>query len=196
MSESPEKRIIDIRNAEAVKLNLTGLDGKLGCIAKNLGQPIIAQYDGGKYYSSTEWDYLNYNDTDELPCISDGREFEGDCSEINDGLFKSHNKKVVSTENVGWFYDGTNYGFHLEIKCNLDGEIIVYYKGYKVYEEVPGELKRFNPNGDWLSIINKLHETAKLKERDTKKVNRQKQIEENEQNKVSWIKQMREKWGI
>ena len=42
-----EKRIQEKRTVEATKKKLMGFNGKLGCIVRNLGQPIIAQSEGG-----------------------------------------------------------------------------------------------------------------------------------------------------
>ena len=58
--KNPESRIQEQRTIEAAKNNIMGLNGKLGCIAKNLGDPIIAEYSGGQYFSSNDMpDYLN-----------------------------------------------------------------------------------------------------------------------------------------
>ena len=52
--KNPASRIQEQRTIEATKNNLMGFNGKLGCIAKNLGDPIIAEHSGGQYFSSNE----------------------------------------------------------------------------------------------------------------------------------------------
>ena len=83
---------------------------------------------------------------------------------------KKYNKEYSNTEHLGWFFDGLNRGIHLEIKClSEEGRLTVRYKGYQVYDESAGELLSYNPNEDWEKHVNKLFETAKIKEQKTKK---------------------------
>ena len=42
-----EKRIQEKRTIEATKKRLMGFNGKLGCIVRNLGQPIMSHMEGG-----------------------------------------------------------------------------------------------------------------------------------------------------
>ena len=55
-----EKRIKDQRVIEANRKNLFGLEGKLGCILKYLGEPLVRQ-DEGDWFHNTR--YMNEDST-------------------------------------------------------------------------------------------------------------------------------------
>ena len=48
-----ERRIKEQRTVEASHKNLMGFDGKLGCIIRSLGQPVVSKGTGGTYFGST-----------------------------------------------------------------------------------------------------------------------------------------------
>lgn len=201
MTDSPEKRIQEQRTIEATKNNLMGFGGKLGCIAKNLGEPIIAEYFGGKYFSSNSIpDYMNLDsDEDEMRTVQirvDG-EAVTEPGDVDPTWSRKFNQEDATIEQIGWYFDGLNRGIHLEIKCFLEeGRITVYFKGYNVYTEIAGELLNYNPNGGWEKQVDKLFETAQTKERSQKKIDKQKSQEEIIKNKTSWLQKIRDKWGV
>lgn len=205
MSDSPEKRIQEQRTIEATKKNLMGFDGKLGCIARNLGTPIIAEYSGGKYFSTNEMpDYMNLDDDVKDETIGEvvrkmrTMETDGDePADVDASWTKKNNKDFFTTENTGWIFDGLSRGMHLEIKYSIEeGRITTYFKGYKVYDETAGELSIYNPNGDWEPLINKLYELAKIKESKNKKEDKKESQEKSIKNKLSWLQNLKDKWGI
>jgi len=200
--KNPASRIQEQRTIEATKNNLMGFNGKLGCIAKNLGDPIIAEHSGGQYFSSNEMtDYLNLDQDEEEQIRSvhftmGGHTLE-EPGDVDPTWSRKLNKEYSNTEHLGWFFDGLGRGIHLEIKCiSEEGKITVNFKGFLVYEETAGELSSYNPNGDWQKHIDKLYEVAKTKERKTKNEEKKISQEASLKKKTSWLKELRDKWGI
>ena len=208
---TPEKRIQEQRTIEATKKNLMGFAGKLGCIAKNLGHPIIAEYFGGKYFASNEMpDYMNLDDDvykDEtigeivrkmrtVQIRIDGTPIS-EPGDVDPNWTQKHDKEDASTEQTGWYFDGLSRGMHLEIKCSVEeGSIAAYFKGYKVYEELAGELLAYNPNGGWEDCVNKLFEFAKNKEIQQKKIDKKESQDSSKKDKESWLQSLRDRWGF
>ena len=135
--KNPESRIQEQRTIEAAKNNIMGLNGKLGCIAKNLGDPIIAEYSGGQYFSSNDMpDYLNL-DQDEQEQIRSvhftmGGHTLDEPGDVDPTWSRKPNKEYCNTEHLGWFFDGLGRGIHLEIKCiSEEGKIIALNKCFE-----------------------------------------------------------------
>ncbi len=169
-----EESIREARTIEATRKRLMWPSGKIGCIVKNLGHPIIAS--GSSYYDVNEMeDPFKLHDPDELPSLG-----EDDLS-----------------HKIGWFFDGLNRGMNLEIKY-LDGsnELTVRYNGNVVYQEVGGDLGGYAPFDDWEEKVEKLYEIAKQKENHTKKQTREKNQEVAKKRSKVLLEKMRKKWGI
>ena len=145
--KNPASRIQEQRTIEATKNNLMGFNGKLGCIAKNLGDPIIAEHSGGQYFSSNEMtDYLNLDQDEEEQIRSvhftmGGHTLE-EPGDVDPTWSRKLNKEYSNTEHLGWFFDGLGRGIHLEIKCiSEEGKITVNFKGFLRSEEHTSELQ-------------------------------------------------------
>lgn len=170
-----DKIIREKRTDEALKKNLMGLSGKPALIAAFLGEPIVGQYSDDYCIDTTGYyEQIDIEDN-ELPVL------EYDQSLINEG----------------YHFNGLKYGKHIEITCfDYDNLIKIYYKGYKVYEEINGSLECYNPFDEWESIVNYLYNLAEQK---GKKMMDQKNQENKEMvinEQKSFFKRMREKWGI
>lgn len=171
MLEKKEKLIKEQRILEATKKNLVGLEGKIGCIVKNLGEPMIAHGAG---------DFVTYNyyfeeeDEEEIPTADD-----------------------VSTLEIGKFYYGLNRGMDLDIKYIYeDKELIVKYKGVVVYKEFDNDLEIYFPMQEWENMIQILYNSAKKKDYRRKIELKKEQEQEIEQDKKSFLKEMFRKWGF
>lgn len=212
-----EGRIQEKRTADAIKNNLMGAGGKLGCILKALGNPVIQQFDGNDMCSST---YLpDFYETPSDPTAA------GTPEQIADSIptaacFWANGEKLESPTGHGWrdrqgkeifidegtiglSFDGLRFGMHLDIKFMLENtELSVYYQGYLVYREVAGQLLAYvpsntdEPNRDWESKIDYLYKKAlpvlKQKTADDAKEDSEKVAK----NKLSWLQGIRERWGV
>ena len=168
-----EKRLREDRTRDAVKENLMGMNGKLGIICKNLGYPIYRQ-GGGDLYESTEMEDIFAE--------------EGEMSTMEMG---------GSICQLGWGFDGLSRGMHIEIKCfEYKAEIIATYKGYEVYRESSGELEGYAPFDSWHNMVNNLYATAKKKEKENKTNMEHIIAEEIGKKQLSYLQELRLKWGI
>jgi hypothetical protein len=167
-----EQQIKEKRTVEAIQKEYMGFQGKLVCIAKNLGNEILDQ--GGVSETLSYDDFWKTSD-DEIQEMD--MESNVDC--------------------IGWFFDGLGMGVNLEIFVfENDKKIKVEYDSQNVYEEVSGELESYVPNIAWEEKINPLYKRAKEKE----SANREKQKEASksnfEENKKKLINYLSNKWGI
>ncbi len=171
-----EKRIKEQRLIEATRKGLTGLEGKFGCILRNIGTPIIAH--GGSWFESSE--------LEDVWSLPEDKDEEIPTMDIDESIMET-----------GRFFEGLTKGMHLEIKYMSDSkDLVVYYKGYIVYHEVSGELDCYIPNREWETHIDNLFALAKKKEsagrKETKIINKQ----EAERQKLSFLDKLRLKWGV
>jgi len=167
-----EQQIKEKRTVEAIQKEYMGFQGKLVCIARNLGHEILDQ----GVVSET----LSYDDF--------WKTSGEDIQEMD----------VESNVNcVGWFFDGLGMGVNLEIFVfENDKKIKVAYESQNVYEEVSGELEAYVPNIVWEEKINPLYKRAKEKE--IKRREQQKELSRSnfEENKKKLINYLSNKWGI
>lgn len=199
-----EQLIKQKRTEEALVKGFIGLDGKIGLIVKNLGQPIIDQSQGwlgGYGFSATE--LPNYettevdpNDPYQIPTIIDAGDEE---QELTGWMWTENRQSAlpVSMQQLGWHFDGLSRGMHLEIKYDKElTELTVHYKGYLVFKEKAGDLQAYNPNADWEQYIEKLYKIAKQKDNKAKQEIKIEKIENAKKNKKNWVQKLRETWGI
>jgi hypothetical protein len=149
-----------------------GFQGKLVCIARNLGHEILDQ----GVVSET----LSYDDF--------WKTSGEDIQEMD----------VESNVNcVGWFFDGLGMGVNLEIFVfENDKKIKVAYESQNVYEEVSGELEAYVPNIVWEEKINPLYKRAKEKEIKRREQQKESSRSNFEENKKKLINYLSNKWGI
>jgi hypothetical protein len=150
-----EKKVRELRLLQATQRNLTGLDGKIGTVLRNLGKPILRS--GSDWFQADEFDspYNTGGDFDGKPSVDD----LGFSSRPPDDLPTLDEDET--SEEVGTHFSGLSWGMHLEIKyVNDEQELLVTFGGYPVYSETAGELTCYVP-GDWEPMINLLFGHAK-----------------------------------
>lgn len=170
---TPEQKIREQRLIEATQKNYIGLNtGKIGCILKFLGQPIMSH--SSSMYDETLFESpYDAQDDEEMPVFSEDE----------------------STSNIGYVFDGLSRGMHLEIKY-LNGNLSVYYKGFLVYLENSGELECFFPQPEWEEKLEDLYKIATKMQR---KLRQEAKIENQkikEATKKKWLIEIWKKWGI
>jgi len=168
-----ERAIREKRTLEATKKNYMGAAGKLGMIAKFLGQPIIRE-GGGILEMSFMTDLYYFEDENELPTTQN-----------------------LEIQEVGQEFNGLSSGMHLEIKyLYAEQKLHVEYKGYTVYKEIAGDLFGFAPFPEWENLIEKLY--VKAKERKKKMELEMEPFIEDivQRKKQNWLQKMRHRWGI
>lgn len=204
-----EKRIKEQRTVEANKKNLMGFDGKIGCIVRNMGQPLVSQSRGGTYFSSTPgFDFFDIP-TDNLP----GELSPGTPEEITQqlpvididgveqpegGIWMDRPATILeNTEKLGWYFDGLIRGMHLEIKyMDENKELTVNYKGYCVYRELTGDLEAYIPLKEWEDMIDRLYNVARKIRVVHHKNEKEERKQELKRAKETWLQKMKNKWGL
>ncbi len=175
-----ERLIKEKRTIEATKKNLLGPTGKVGCIAKYLGEP-IRDHDGGFGY---EVSYLpNFYDEEEE-------------DEENETMLPEFDN--VNTFTVGFYFDGLKVGMNIEIKyLDETRELSVQYKGYLVFSEVAGDLRAYNPTiPEWEDKINKLYKLAKTKREKYLIEEGIRKNKEGKEIKQSFLNKIKKLWGV
>jgi hypothetical protein len=188
-----EKRIKDQRTIEANRKKLMGLEGKLGCIVKNLGQPIVRQDEGDFFHDA------NYLDTDleepegdiidQLPTIDYG-------DMVSEEAYRSE-RIAYNIQEIGMHFDGLSKGIHMEIRYMEEtGELLATYKGHVVYKELAGELESYVPFSEWEDKINLLFPLARTVE--IQKTGQVKDLikKDRESKRVSLLEKIRKRWGV
>lgn len=169
-----EKYIKEQRLIEATRKGLTGLEGKLGCILKFLGQPILA-HGTGDVTSNPLPDLLGEEEEEFLPELDEDVEFY----------------------EVGVLFDGLSSGLHLEVCYNPEmKEIKVTYKGYLVYREVSGDLDCYVPSREWEGHVDYLYGIAKKKEQASNRQRVEEAKEEKMQMKRGLLERLKTRWGM
>jgi len=170
-----EQAIKDQRLIEATTEGLVGLGGKLGCILKYMGQPILCSVGGGLYQCNEIPDAYDIYNEEETPTME---------------LWE------ISSER-GFIYDALKMGIHLEITYNgITASLSVRYKGIKVYEEVGGGLECYTPEQEWISKVNKIHAIAKNKEKISKEKDNKEMTIQAKRDKQSFLEMLKTKWGL
>ena len=167
-----EKLIREKRLMEATKKGLMGSSGKLGTIVKYLGHPIIRQGAETEYYSTE--DIFDLESEESIPVGEDS---------------------YVMQE--GWVFDGLSRGMHLEIKyLDCDKKLSVYHEGFRVYEEIAGDLEAYAPDPEWENLIERLYKAAterkKIAKEEINEIYRKERLDEQR----SFLQRLRSKWGL
>lgn len=174
-----EKQLHDQRLLEATRKGLMGLDGKLGCVVKYLGQPIMDQT--ASFYMPNEM-YFPWREFEEEPT--------GKC-----GIPEADAEEGIME--IGRQFSGLSSGVNLEITY-LEGEkeLKAVFDGKLVFREVTGELKSYSPNKIWESKVEDFYVIAKKRELKAY----EKEVQEYEEEKVvetnRFLQYLRDKWGI
>lgn len=202
-----EKKIKEKRTADAVKNDLMGFEGKIGCIVRSMGQPLTSQRHGGTYFDSTPgYDFESlYKDEEDIlsgtpedicnriPVMA----IEG-CEQPEGGIWMERKPEIFeSIENIGWYFDGLSRGMHIEIKYTEESkELLVRCKGIIVYREVGGDLEAYIPMPEWENMINKLYVVARKMHIKNSRLEKEQRKKAIRQQKESWLTKMRNKWGF
>lgn len=170
-----ERRVKEQRYIEASRKMLLGLEGKLGVILKQLGEPIISQ--GGTWFDSTPM-----IDVWELPDEETGMPtFEEDEAIIE----------------VGMIFDGMSSGIHVEIKYIEDEKALsLRYKGQLVFSEMNDELQCYVPSPEWEKHVDDLFNIAKKREEKKHSEYVEESKLQSKREKLSFLEQLRLRWGI
>lgn len=168
-----EQQIKEKRTVEAIQKEYMGFQGKLVCIARNLGHEILDQ--GG--IGETLLSYDNFWKISDKDIPEMDLESDVNC--------------------MGWFFDGLGMGTNLEIFVfENDKKIKVMYDSQNVYEEISGELESYVPNTAWEEKIDMLNVKAKSKETELREKKKAKSRSSFEKNKKKLIDYLGNKWGI
>lgn len=170
--QEKERIIREKRMIQATRENMMGASGKLGCIAKKLGDKIIRQ--------STN----NYNYLDDP--------FEN--SEEDDSI-------LIADEDYcfhdGYNFDGLSRGYHFTITyMSNDTELTAYYKGYLVYKEIAGDLYSYAPFDEWTKIVEKLYTQSQIKSENDKIIFEEEKEKSFLEKGKFYIQKLRMQWGI
>ena len=177
-----EKAIREKRTIEAGRKNMIGVTGKLGTIARYLGHPIKLQGSGVNdirsldEYLGEAYDVYAPPPGDELPVFDEDTAF---------------------IETIGYVFDGLSRGIHMEIKYLDDSKTLTaYWKGYRVYQEVAGDLFAYAPFDEWESKVDKLYEQAKVVA--VRHQDEQRAIDEEKarRKQAGFLQRLRLRWGI
>lgn len=170
---SRERSIKEMRQNEAIKKKLIGLEGKLGQILKAFGEKIM--------HHDAEWDdydlsmYANSNDL--LSTIIEADE--------------------VTVTPIGMSFNALSYGVNLEIQYVLDlAQITVHYQGTLVYQETAGDLDVFVPSPAWEDPIDRFFAQAQNHLKKQGEINKEARKVESKAVQESFLKQMLNKWGF
>lgn len=168
-----EDIIRDQRTREAVKKGLMGQGGKLGCIARYLGQEIVRQ--GGSYYTQNFIDLTGIQeDENMIPYMEED--------------------ETAITE--GYMFDGLSRGLHMEIRLSEErSEIYVRWQGDIVYREMAGELYGYCP-GEWEESVDRLFVQAKEKEGREHRAYEERALQAGQRRKEHFLEEMKRKWGL
>lgn len=185
-----EERLVEQRKIEATQKKLMGVEGKLGVVLRNLGNPIIKQQKGGAFYDSNYLEDPYAEEKEGIPTVWMGEQH-------NLPTWGEKEIEVHSTAMAGWVFDGLSRGMHLEIKyLEENQELSVFYKGHLVYEEVAGELSAYVPNKEWEINIEILFDSAKKIAQRKKQEDKKEIVERTTKEKLGWLEALRRRWGI
>lgn len=191
-----EQVIQEKRTSEAVRKNLMGPEGKLGCIVKMLGEPIINQSEGGALYSGSSfnyYDFLNNEDSYEIPTMA----IDGTPEPIGDEWQKNENRIDYSIHEEGYYFYALSRGVDLEIKyLEADNKLDVHYKGILVYEELDTKLTAFVPSPEWEGYVDKFYQVAKNRVKLKKKEIEEENKQTIKTNKKNWLQKVKTRWGF
>jgi hypothetical protein len=177
-----EDIIRDKRTNEAVRKGLMSGAGKLGVIARILGDRVISKHGDNHGISPV---FENLYGFDQNFMADDDELEEGQLPMMEEG---DRHKATAS------LFNGLSRGLHIEIK--LDGpEIWVQWKGVTVFHEMAGELHAYCP-GDWEPVVDKLAVEARSKENDYIDIAETRNIAIGQRRKEAFLEEMKRKWGL
>jgi len=165
-----QDRIKEQRLIEATHKDYMGPDGKIAVVLRNLGAPVVAH--SSPLFEVTEMIDPYDLDDEGLPYFDEDQ----------------------TTATMGWIFDGLSRGIHLEIK-QMEYEIMVSYKGVKVFEENRGDLTCYTP-GEWEEHLDRLYNVAWPTEKENKKHRKMVKKTIAERKKNTWIEEMKDRWGF
>lgn len=180
---SKEDILKEQRTIEAVRKGLMSGNGKLGVIARVLGDRVVARH--GNHHSVSPVFENMFGFGQNFMDGSDDEDDEGQLPTMEEGDGERHTASL---------FNGYSRGLHLEIK--LDGpEICVRWKGEIVFHEMSGELLAFCP-GEWEQTTDKLCIEARRKEVNFINLADQRSEIIGQRRKDAFIDEMRKKWGL
>jgi hypothetical protein len=197
--QEQEKRIKDQRTIEANRKKLMGLEGKLGCILKYLGEPLIQQDQGDWFHTSHYLEDEEAQDQDwggtpeeiitQIPTEDWGNMAADEC-------YRSE-RIQYDTQEIGMIFDGLSRGMNLEIRyLNQEHILTLKYEGELVYKEVAGELEAYVPSSDWEYKVDQLFPFAKKHEVTVVTEAVKKKKERDHTRKFEFLDKLRKKWGV
>jgi hypothetical protein len=209
-----ERQIYEERLKEAEEKGFLGQDGKIAIVLRNLGQPIMQDSVGGthvdRYYLDDPYNLAdevfesrtNEELRDRIPMQRvenpDGTDPTPGGEDSEDEDWKE-NPEVVTYDPtaIGYHFDGLSRGMHLEIKYMEETAVFqVHYKGYEVYKEIKGHLICYVPVPEWEQWIDRLFKVAKPMEIQKRVEFAQEEAQEIEEEKTSWLEDLRKRWGL
>jgi hypothetical protein len=200
--EEIEAKIREQRIVEANKKGFVGQTGKIGTVLKIFGQPIISQYEGGVYVDTNYFNEQQYEEMDpknnselmtSIPIFDMGNNERPSGEEWQE----MPDPKQFGSNQIGLHFDGLSRGMHMEIKYDeLEGEIVLSYKGYIAYKEIKGEIVSYVPNKEWEQWIENLYQKAQKMQRKLKEEEFESQMQRAEKKKKEWWREIISRWGI
>lgn len=163
---------------EATRNDFIGLEGKFGCILKNLGTPILTSSNYGGMIESNEFEDVWQIGMEEEKYLPE--------ADMDEGV-----------DIIGYLFSGLSNGINLEMTYMLESKkLTVYYKSLLVYLEEENDLKSYIPFDEWEKKVEGLYKIAKVREK-KKRIDLVKE-EENEIKamKKHFLKEMFRKWGF
>ena len=175
---SKEDVIRDQRTIEATKKGLMSGTGKLGTIARVLGDRVAGKYghSGGTFENlfSFEQSFMDGDDEDLPP------------GQLPTG--------VEGMRANAYLFNGYSRGYHLEIKYD-NPELWVLWKGEIVYHEMAGELAAFCP-GEWEEVTDRLAAPARKQEGQVIEAYDERNEISGQRKKEAFLDEMKRKWGL
>jgi hypothetical protein len=168
-----EAALKERRTTLAIKNNYMGNTGKLGTIARCLGKPIIRQ--GCSLYNDNYLeDPYEIHEEKQLPEMDD-----------------------ESTTLEGYVFDSLSSGIPIEIiYFRQYNKLVVSYKGYKVYEEIAGDVCCFAPFAEWENWIDKFYDRAKKVFKNQVELHKEEDQAKIEKTHTDLLTKLRLLWGI
>lgn len=180
-------KLVQARTMEATKNNV---HGKLFCIARNYGSPIMGYYYDAPLGNNDD-DWANFNTPSH------------DWSQIEEA-------EDEYIPRLGFVYDSLKVGTNLEIvvlvketkskmgkrEFEKPTKVKCSYNGYTVYHEEDGKLLCYAPFPEWESHVNRMY--AQATGTDKKRVSAEKQEEAKIRKKATQqtLTTLRRLWGI
>jgi len=175
-----EDIIREARTIEAVRKGYMSAAGKIGVIARVLGDRVVARHGNNVGVSPVFENLYGF-----------GQNFLEDDEEEDEGQLPT---MIDGERHTASLYNGYSRGWHLEVK--LDGpELWVLWQGERVFHEIAGQLEMYCP-GEWEPIIDKLCIEARRKENTYIELADQRSELVGQRMKDAFLDDMKKKWGL